>query len=65
MCLLNAMLSQPKDDPELVAAVARLNELKEKLAEMSKPVETNPFVKQRPELDDVAKVINLFVAILT
>jgi hypothetical protein len=57
--VLNLLLWQPKDDPELLAAVARLNELKEKLAEMSKPVETNPFVKQRPELDDVAKVVDL------
>jgi hypothetical protein len=26
---------------------------------MSKPVETNPFVKQRAELDDIAKVLHL------
>ncbi len=31
---------------------------------MSKPVETNPFVKQRPELDDVAKVIDFSLLLL-
>ena len=46
---------KPKDDPELVAALSELNAAKAELAELTKPVETNPFAKVRAELDDVCK----------
>eukprot|EP00961_Rhodomonas_salina_P087576 1177805-Rhodomonas_salina.4 len=45
-----------KKDPELVAAIASLMDLKKQLEEASRPVETNPFVSTRAELDDIAKV---------
>eukprot|EP00288_Rhodomonas_lens_P001897 CAMPEP_0177716196 /NCGR_PEP_ID=MMETSP0484_2-20121128/14389_1 /TAXON_ID=354590 /ORGANISM="Rhodomonas lens, Strain RHODO" /LENGTH=759 /DNA_ID=CAMNT_0019228227 /DNA_START=44 /DNA_END=2323 /DNA_ORIENTATION=+ len=44
-----------KKDPELVAAIASLMDLKKQLEEASRPVETNPFVSTRAELDDIAK----------
>jgi glycyl-tRNA synthetase len=46
---------KPKDDPELVAAINALNKAKEELAEVTKPVETNPFAKCRAELEDITK----------
>ena len=46
---------RPKDDPELVAAIATLTQLKADLAELTKPVETNPFAKVRSELEDITK----------
>lgn len=46
---------KPKDDPDLVAALAELSAAKAELAELTKPVETNPFAKVRAELDDVCK----------
>ena len=46
---------KPKDDPELVAAIAELTAAKAELAELTKPVETNPFAKVRSELEDICK----------
>mmetsp|Transcript_47637 Transcript_47637/g.115996 ORF Transcript_47637/g.115996 Transcript_47637/m.115996 type:complete len:768 (+) Transcript_47637:60-2363(+) len=46
---------KPKDDPELVAAIKKLGELKKELENANRPVETNPFVRTRQELDDVCK----------
>jgi hypothetical protein len=52
---VSVQLTQPKDDPELLEAIKLLGQLKEQLAEATKPIETNPFVKTRAELDDVCK----------
>jgi len=47
--------NKPKNDPELVDAVAELNKCKAELTELTKPVETNPFAKCRSELEDITK----------
>ncbi|KAJ1470264.1 hypothetical protein T484DRAFT_1848458 [Baffinella frigidus] len=49
------LLEQPKDDPELVAAVVELQRLKKEFEEASKPVESNPYVGSQAELQDICK----------